>query len=35
MKIESKMIKDEYYGELLNFIKDDKVTDINYDGTNV
>lgn len=33
MKIESKTIKDEYYGELLEFIKDDMITDINYDGS--
>lgn len=35
MRIESKTIKEEYYGELLEYIKDDKVTDINYDGTHL
>lgn len=35
MKIESKTIKEEYYGELLELVKDDKITDINYDGSSL
>ncbi len=35
MHIDNKVIKEEYYGELLEFIKDEEVTDINYDGRSV
>lgn len=32
MVIENKYMKEEYFGELLEFINDDNITDINYDG---
>lgn len=35
MKVDGRIIKEEYYGELLEFVKDEKVTDINYDGKNI
>lgn len=35
MRVDNRVIKDEYYGELLEFIQDGNVTDINYDGKTV
>lgn len=35
MQVENWDFKDEYFGDLLPYVKNDKITDINYNGTDV